>query len=69
MKSKCYLFNWCRIKTAQLTNKCTDDDLEYYIKECGYTMGVSQLVNNADDAKEILHAVFMELIKLKSNPL
>jgi len=26
---------------AQLTNKCSDDDVEYYIKECGDILGVS----------------------------
>lgn len=30
-----------KIKMAQLTNKCTDDDVEYYIKECGDILGVS----------------------------
>ena len=28
-------------KLAQLTNKCTDDDLEYFVRECGDIMGVS----------------------------
>jgi len=28
-------------KMAQLTNKCTDDDIEYYIRECGDILGVS----------------------------
>ena len=30
-----------RIKMAQLTNKCTDEDIEYYIRECGDILGVS----------------------------
>lgn len=30
-----------KIKMAQLTNKCSDDDVEYYIKECGDILGVS----------------------------
>ena len=30
-----------KIKMAQLTNKCTDDDIDYYIKECGDILGVS----------------------------
>lgn len=36
---------------AQLTNKCTDDDVEYYIRECGDILGVSQQVQSGDDAK------------------
>ena len=34
-----------RIKMAQLTNKCSDDDLEYFVKECGDIMGLSQFVS------------------------
>jgi len=40
-KFKLYLTLFFRIKMAQLTNKCNDDDLEYYIKECGDILGVS----------------------------
>ena len=53
---------------AQLTNKCTDDDIEYYIKECGDILGVSQHVQ-VDDAKSILHYVFSEIVKYKSSSL
>jgi intraflagellar transport protein 52 len=31
-----------KIRLAQLTNKCSDDDVEYYIRECGDILGVSQ---------------------------
>lgn len=58
-----------RIKLAQLTNKCTDDDIEYFVKECGDTLGVTANINSADDPKEILHFIFMELIRMKSNPV
>lgn len=50
---------------AQLTNKCTDDDIEYYIKECGDILGVSQHISNPDDPKAILHYVFSEIFKYK----
>ena len=30
---------------AQLTNKCSDDDIEYFVKECGDIMGLSQYPN------------------------
>jgi intraflagellar transport protein 52 len=55
-----------KIKMAQLTNKCNDEDLEYYIKECGDILGVSQNVNNSDDPKAILHYIFQEIVKYKS---
>jgi len=31
-----------RARLAQLTNKCGDKDLEYYVRECGHILGVSQ---------------------------
>jgi intraflagellar transport protein 52 len=58
-----------KIKMAQLTNKCSDDDLEYFVKECGDIMGVSQQVNNPDDPKSVLHYIFQEIIKYKSSNL
>ena len=54
-----------RIKMAQLTNKCSDDDLEYYIKECGDILGVSANIQNPDDPKAILHYIFQEIDKYK----
>jgi hypothetical protein len=58
-----------KIKMAQLTNKCTDDDVEYYIKECGDILGVSAQINNPDDPKAILHYIFQEIVKYKSSSL
>ena len=58
-----------RIKMAQLTNKCSDDDLEYYIKECGDILGVSSNISNPDDPKAILHYIFQEIIKYKCSNL
>lgn len=58
-----------RIKLAQLTNKCTDEDVEYYIKECGDILGVAQHVENGDDPKAILHYIFQEIVKYKSSNL
>lgn len=56
-----------KIKLAQLTNKCNDDDVDYYIKECGNILNISGKMNNADDPKAVLHYVFTELIKFKSS--
>jgi intraflagellar transport protein 52 len=58
-----------RIKMAQLTNKCTDEDVEYYIKECGDILGVAQFIENPDDPKAILHYIFQEIVKYKSSNL
>ena len=57
-----------RIKMAQLTNKCNDDELEYFVKECGDIMGLSQHVAT-DDPKAILHYIFQEIVKYKSSNL
>ena len=56
-------------KLAQLTNKCSDDDIEYYIRECGDILGVSAQVSNSDDPKAVLHYIFQEIIKYKSSNL
>lgn len=56
-------------KLAQLTNKCVDDDLEYFVRECGDIMGVSQHVANPDDPKAVLHYIFQEIVKYKSQNL
>jgi intraflagellar transport protein 52 len=56
-----------KIRLAQLTNKCNDEDIEYYVKQCGDVMGVSNQCNDSSNPKEILHFVFMELVKYKSS--
>ena len=58
-----------KIKMAQLTNKCSDDDIDYYVRECGDILGVSSQVENPDDPKAILHYIFQEIIKYKSSNL
>jgi len=58
-----------KIKMAQLTNKCDDEEIEYYIKECGDILGVSAQINNPDDPKAILHYIFQEIVKYKSSNL
>jgi len=58
-----------KIKLAQLTNKCSDDDIEYYVRECGDILGVSQYVSNPDDPKAILNYIFQEIVKYKCSSL
>ena len=48
-----------KIRLAQLTNKCTDDDLDYYVREAGEILGVAGKVNQGElktnrGAKKIL---------------
>ena len=56
-----------RIKLAQLTNKCSDPDLDYYVKECGNILGITGMVDHGGDPKDVLHYVMMELVKFKSS--
>lgn len=39
--------------------------MEYYVKECGDILGVSQQISNGDDPKAILHFIFEEIFKYK----
>ena len=54
---------------AQLTNKCNDTDLDFYIRECSDIMGISNKVENKNDPKVILSYVFNQLVNFKKlNP-
>lgn len=55
-----------RVRLAQLTNKCNDNDLEYFIRECGEILGVSaQLSQDKPDGKHILEHVFKAVVNFK----
>ncbi|XP_022102569.1 intraflagellar transport protein 52 homolog isoform X2 [Acanthaster planci] len=55
-----------KVRLAQITNKCTDDDLEYYVRECGDILGVSnKLPADSRDAKHILEHIFAQVVEFK----
>jgi len=54
-----------RVRLAQLTNKCTDDDLDFYIRQAGEVLGVTQKLGERRSAKHILEYVFKELVGYK----
>jgi len=56
-----------RLRLAHLTNKCTsDNDLEYYIKECGEILNITtKLAPEANSPKHILEYVLKQLINFK----
>lgn len=55
-----------RVRLAQLTNKCNDDDLEYFIRECGEILGVSSsLPQEKRDGKNILESIFRSVVQYK----
>eukprot|EP00747_Dinoflagellata_sp_TGD_P164082 gnl/TRDRNA2_/TRDRNA2_183525_c0_seq1.p1 gnl/TRDRNA2_/TRDRNA2_183525_c0~~gnl/TRDRNA2_/TRDRNA2_183525_c0_seq1.p1 ORF type:complete len:455 (-),score=109.96 gnl/TRDRNA2_/TRDRNA2_183525_c0_seq1:98-1462(-) len=54
-----------RVRLAQLTNKCTDEDLDFYIRQAGEVLGVSQKLGERRTAKHILEYIFKELVQFK----
>jgi len=55
-----------RVRLAQLTNKCDDDDLEYYIRECGEILGVSSKLDAENrTGKHILEHIFKQVVQFK----
>lgn len=55
-----------KVRLAQLSNKCTDDDLEFYVRKCGDILGVSgNLDKDRRDAKHILEHIFFQVVEFK----
>jgi intraflagellar transport protein 52 len=55
-----------KARLAQLTNKCSDDDLEYFVRECGDILGISnKLPVNKRSAKDILEHVLQHVVEFK----
>ncbi|XP_067126224.1 intraflagellar transport protein 52 homolog [Centruroides vittatus] len=55
-----------KARIAQLTNKCTDNDLEYYVRECGEIMGITnKLPTSRRNAKHILEYIFTQVVEFK----
>jgi intraflagellar transport protein 52 len=61
-----------KVRLDQLTNKYSDEDAEFYIRECGDILGITQQIERLkfgyggeNDAKAVLHRVLEELVKFK----
>ncbi|XP_037534607.1 intraflagellar transport protein 52 homolog [Nematolebias whitei] len=55
-----------KVRLAQLTNKCTDDDLEFYVRKCGEILGVTPKLDKTQrDAKHILEHIFFQVVEFK----
>ncbi|XP_073649118.1 intraflagellar transport protein 52 homolog isoform X3 [Tursiops truncatus] len=55
-----------KARLAQITNKCTEEDLEFYIRKCGDILGVtSKLPKDQQDAKHILEHIFFQVVEFK----
>ncbi|KAA0185525.1 Intraflagellar transport protein 52 [Fasciolopsis buskii] len=59
-------FSTSKSRLAQVTNKCTEDDLEYYVRECGDILAISRkLPAEKRTARVILEVIFNELVEFK----
>jgi intraflagellar transport protein 52 len=63
-----------KIRLAQLANKYSDDELVYFIRECGDVLGVTQQLEklrfgygDESDAKTILHKVLADIVNFKKH--
>ncbi|KAG7478075.1 hypothetical protein MATL_G00076560 [Megalops atlanticus] len=55
-----------KVRLAQLSNKCTDDDLEFYVRKCGDILGVTgKLDKDQRSAKHILEHIFFQVVEFK----
>lgn len=56
---------FCTVPTRlqQLANKCTDNDLDYFVQECGRLLGIVDA--NTRTSKEILERTFKKIIEYK----
>ncbi|KAE9010846.1 Intraflagellar transport protein 52 [Phytophthora fragariae] len=54
------------LRLAQLTNKCSDDDLEYYVRESADILGIlPRLDPERSDAKHVLEFIFQKIVNFK----
>ena len=59
-------FHLSPLLLLQVTNKCRDEDLEYYIRACGEVLGVGpRLPASSRQAKHVLEYVFTQLAEFK----
>lgn len=54
-----------RSRLAQLTNKCNDADLDFYIRQAGEILGVTPKLGTNRSSKHILEYIFKELVGFK----
>lgn len=55
-----------RVRLAQLTNKCDDADLEYFVREAGDILGVSgKLDPEKRTGKHIIEYIFRQIVDFK----
>ncbi|GFQ82270.1 intraflagellar transport protein 52 homolog [Trichonephila clavata] len=59
-------FSTEKARLAQLTNKCSDEDIEYFIRECGDVLNVTdKLPSDKRDGKHILEYITSQVAEFK----
>ena len=56
-------FSSISTRLTQISNKCTDKDLDYYIKQCGMILGINELEEKS--SKSILEYAFNKIVLFK----
>ncbi|XP_014663857.1 PREDICTED: intraflagellar transport protein 52 homolog isoform X3 [Priapulus caudatus] len=55
-----------KVRLAQLTNKCSDDDIDYFVRECGDIMDITNsLPQGKRTSKHVLEFVLNQLVEYK----
>lgn len=55
-----------RVRLAHLTNKCTEEDLEYFVREAGSVLGVTgSLPTDRRTGRNVLQHIFMQIVEWK----
>ena len=47
-----------KARLSQITNKCTDDDIEYYVREAADILGKLHKTGNNSYMAEYMHTIF-----------
>lgn len=56
-------FSSVQMRLVQIANKCTDNDLDYYIKECGLVLAIPDATSRT--SKGILEHIFRKIIEYR----
>ncbi|CAG2110970.1 unnamed protein product [Medioppia subpectinata] len=52
-------------RLTQIANKCSENDLEYFVRECGLIVGINEAVTGTKSAKAILNYMFSKIVEFK----
>lgn len=50
------------MRLAQVTNKCNNEDLDFFVRECGDILGVADKVKVKNDPKAIVSYILEQLV-------